>query len=104
MTQFAGRKVLLDTNLLLLLLIGSIDRGLLRSNKRVKKYSVHEYSLLRSILRDASGLVTTAHVNSQTSDLGAGSLTGRYRQKFLAHLRSLHDANVVKEMNATDTI
>ncbi len=103
MTSLAGRKVLLDTNLLLLLLIGSIDQKQIDTNKRIGKYSAQEFLLLNEYLRDANALVTTEHVNSQTSDLGAGSLTGRYREEFLILLRSLHELNTVNLMRADET-
>lgn len=90
MTSFAGRTVLLDANLLLLLLIGLVDRRLLGRNKRVRRYSEPEFVLLTECLRDAAALLTTQHVNAQTSDLGAGSLDGNYRTIFLALLRSIH--------------
>lgn len=94
MTSFEGRRVLLDTNLLLLLLIGSIDRGLLDTNKRVRNYSEQEFVLLTEFLREAESLMTTQHVNAQTSDLGASSLAGKYRTIFLTLLRAIHIPDV----------
>ena len=100
MVSFEGRKVLLDTNLLLLLLIGSINRRLLTTNKRVGRYSENEFLLLNRHLSDAASLLTTQHINSQTSDLGAGSLHGIYRTMFLRLLRNIH----VHDVGAISTI
>lgn len=102
MTSFAGRRVLLDANLLLLLLIGSIDRSLFDTNKRIRKYSAREFFLLNECLREAKVLMTTGHVNSQASDLGAGSLTGQYRQTFLDLLRAMHENNTALLMTADE--
>lgn len=90
MTNFDGRAVLLDTNLLLLLLIGSIDRKLLTTNKRVRGYSEREFLFLINCLSSAKALQTTQHVCTQTSDLGASSLFGGYRKSFLELLRRIH--------------
>ena len=91
MINVTGRKVLLDTNLLLLLLIGSIDQHQLGNNRRVRKYGLREFTLLNECLRPARALLTTEHINSQTSDLGASSLNGAYRTQFLLALRAIHD-------------
>ena len=87
----AGRQVLIDTNLLLLLLIGHIDLNQIGTNRRIRKYSLHAYQLLIEYLHDAKSLATTEHINSQTSDLGASSLAGSHRQNFLHLLRAIHD-------------
>jgi rRNA-processing protein FCF1 len=104
MTDVSGRKVLLDTNLLLLLLLGSIDLRQIETNKRVSKYSAHEFWLLQEFIRDAHSLVTTEHINSQTSDLGAGSLDRRYRSDFLNLLQAMHDAGADNPMKTSETI
>ncbi len=98
----AGRQVLIDTNLLLLLLIGHIDLDQIGKNRRIRKYSLRAYHLLIEYLRDVKSLATTEHINSQTSDLGASSLTGSHRQKFLYLLRTIHDPGLTSSLKTNE--
>jgi rRNA maturation endonuclease Nob1 len=65
------RNVLLDTNILLLLVIGSYDRSLLGSHKRVAKFTDDDFDLLDQIVRRVNSLVTTPHVLTETSNLAS---------------------------------
>lgn len=74
--------VLLDTNVLLLLLIGMIREDLVEKTTRVRAYTADDYRLLRSLLREARGLTTTPHVATETWNLGDNLLSGDYAQRF----------------------
>jgi hypothetical protein len=78
--RFRSKGVLVDSNLLLLLLVGSFDTNLLTnaSFKRVAKYTVEDFETLLRLLRYFKVLVTTAHILTEVSNL-AGQLPGHLR-------------------------
>lgn len=65
-----GRGAFLDTNLLVLLLVGKVNPQRIESFKRTQSFTKHEFRLLQ-ILVESFGhpLVATPHVLSQVSDL-----------------------------------
>lgn len=83
-----GRPVLLDSNLLLLLVVGLVDQGLVTRFKRTSMYSVRDHTMLADIVDAATCLVTTPHVLAEVSNLG-GQLTGRARDAFYLALSNL---------------
>lgn len=74
--------VLLDTNVLLLLLIGSVNEDLIERCSRLRAYSAGDFRLLRLLLKDAHGFVVTPHVATETWNLAENSLTGEYEKQF----------------------
>ena len=61
-------KIILDTNLLLLLLVARTDATLLHRFKRVQIFTYQDIALLADILKQFIGLVTTPHVLAETSN------------------------------------
>jgi hypothetical protein len=65
-----SRSVLLDTNLLVLLIVGSTSEAHVAKHKRTRSYDVQSFRLLRDTLRwNFTALVTTPHVLAETSAL-----------------------------------
>lgn len=61
--------ILIDTNLLVLILVGAADRGLIEKHKRLKGYTASDYDLVSTIVGQYEGIVTTPHILSETSSL-----------------------------------
>jgi hypothetical protein len=62
------RVAVLDTNVLLLLLVASVDMSLLRTYKRVSQFTVQDATALDDLLRPFQVLATTPHVLSETDN------------------------------------
>lgn len=74
-----GRSLLLvDTNLLLLLVVGSADRGQVARFKRTSKYTPEDFDLLVAYVERFEGLLVTPNVLTEVSNL-AGQLTDPLR-------------------------
>lgn len=84
-TRFASKGVFLDSNLVLLLLIGSVDRTLVGKHKRLEKYTTNDFDLLKAIISPVKRLFTTPHIATEVSNL-AGNLSSD--ERFLKVLRS----------------
>jgi hypothetical protein len=87
-SQFALAPVLLDSNLLLLLVIGTIDRRLITSFKRTQHFSESDYDAVREIASLSGRLITTPHIVTETSNL-ANQLPDRMKERFFHTLRDM---------------
>lgn len=63
------RHLLVDTNLLILLTVGSFEPGLIGRHKRTHQFTVEDYRLLREYLRRFRTLVTTSNILTEVSNL-----------------------------------
>lgn len=63
------RGLLIDTNLLVLLVIGSVSPTAIAGNKRLSAYTVTDYKLLLSFVERFSALFTTPHILTEVSNL-----------------------------------
>jgi hypothetical protein len=63
--------VLIDSNLLLLLMIGAIDRDRITTFKRTQKYSSDDFELLQQLVSKFSKIVTTPQILTEVSTSAA---------------------------------
>lgn len=73
-----GSSVLVDTNLLLVLLVGLLDRSLLTSFKRTRQYTVDDFEILSRFVAQYHDTVVTPHTLTETSNL-LSQLEGDHR-------------------------
>lgn len=66
--RHAGRPVLIDTNVLLLLIIGSYDQRLIARFNRTADFTGEDFDLLRLSLEQTRGVVVTPHVLTEVSN------------------------------------
>jgi len=64
-----ARVILLDTNLLLLLLVGSTKRDYVSKHKRLKTFDLLDFDILAGIVNKSADIVLTPHVLTETSNL-----------------------------------
>ena len=65
-----GRGVLVDSNLLVLLLVGTVNRRRIEQFKRTQSFTADDFDTLQGLVRwFGPRLLTTPHVLSQVSDL-----------------------------------
>ena len=62
-------RLLIDTNLLVLLTVGTASRAFIAAHKRTMAYGADDFELLTTLVAEAESLVTTPHILSETSNL-----------------------------------
>ena len=82
---YRRRGLLLDSNLLLLYVVGQTDRNLVRSFKRTQAFTDADFRLLVLLRTRFDSLVTTPHVLTEVNGL-TNALTGSYRVDVRARL------------------
>ena len=63
------RSVLLDTNLLLLLIVGLFDKKLIGKHKRTKEFSEDDFELLINSINGVHTIWVTTHCLAEVSNL-----------------------------------
>jgi len=86
-SQYRGRKVLVDTNILLLYFAGRLNKSIIESFKRIKQFTIEDYDLLDALLSMMGPIVTTPNILTEVSNL-AGSLYGNTREEFFQEFRN----------------
>jgi|SRR5271165_2815303 len=75
--------VVIDSNLLLLLFLGSYDRRQIATNDRLSKYSDDDYDLLVQVLAPFRRIVTTPNILTEVSNLSS-AIPERDREAYFA--------------------
>jgi len=79
--------VFLDTNLLVLLVVGSVDRGQVERHRRTKRFTVEDYDRLVRLLEGLEQVFVTPNTLTEASNL----LERRGDPRFLNWLNSWYD-------------
>lgn len=80
--------VILDANLLLLLIVGTADRGYIRKHKRLQSYAEADFDLLGQLIAPMSGIVVTPNILTEASNF-AKQIAEPARTHIAAALRAL---------------
>ncbi|MDQ6758487.1 MAG: hypothetical protein M3Z32_01320 [Acidobacteriota bacterium] len=78
-----GKGVIVDSNLLVLLLVGSVNTSRILNCKRTGDFTIADFNLLRNLITWFGKVFSTPHVLSQVSDLA--EINGD-EQRILRHL------------------
>ena len=72
--KYASRGLLIDTNILLLYIVGLCDPTLIGDFKRTDNYTAEDFDLLEMLLKEFgnSPIVTTPNILTEVSDLADG--------------------------------
>lgn len=93
-----GKGVLVDSNLLVLLLVGTVNRSRILNFKRTQNFTVQDFDLLQDLVTWFGRLYVTPHVLAQVSDLTdlQGQELRVVRQQFkllVEDMEELYDAS-----------
>jgi len=80
--------ILIDTNALLILVLGLIDPQSINKNKRASIYDEQDFYLLLSIIKDFSNLVILPNIWTELDNL-LNNLTGDNKYKYCEILKRL---------------
>jgi len=62
-------SILIDTNILLFLVIGSVDEKLITKIKRTNTFTINEFKLLLDFIKPFSNIVVTPKILTEVSNL-----------------------------------
>ena len=79
--RYRHKGLLVDTNLLVVLLIGTFDLRQLRNCRATKAFEKPDFGLLQAFVRRFKKVVTTPHILAETSNL-AGRLPEKLHRDF----------------------
>lgn len=97
----ASKGLLIDTNLLLLYLVGLYDRELIYKFKRTRQYDTDDYEFVHGFIARFPHVVLTPHVITEVSNL-SGALPDEPRRSFcsiaVGVLRASKEKNISKDV------
>jgi hypothetical protein len=82
--RYRSRGVLVDTNILLLFFVGSLDRTRIAQVKRTIQFSAEDYDLLLDVLSQFDRMVTTPNMLSEVNSF-LGLVGEPARTKYFRH-------------------
>ena len=88
-------EVLVDANLLILLVVGSVDPNLIQTNKRTRNFRPEDYDRLLDLIGDKRVFVTPNTLTEVSNLL-------RPHPRFAAKLRVLIDASTEETVSSAD--
>lgn len=98
--------VLIDTNLLILLIVGTVNRNRIQNFKRTNQYTPEHYDFLVGILNHFQQWFTVAHVMAEVSNLTdlSGSERTMARQLLKQTISTMTEAEMPSRLAAEDTL
>ncbi len=88
--------MIVDTNVLLLFLVGSLDLKLIAKHKRVNQFTVEDFRLLNQLLRQFGAILTTPNVLTEVTNL-AMQIGGNAKEKLVTQLAGLLQKGAFEE-------
>lgn len=105
---YARKGLLIDTNVLLVLIVGLVDEGLVGRFRRTSSYTAEDFHLLRRLVRPFARIVTTPQILAELSNLSPtgrkDALAARYFSQLVGLLREAHERHVAKDVMIRSTL
>lgn len=93
--------IVIDTNALIVLIIGSMDVGLLKSHKRTSIYEEEDFYNLLEVVHDIRELLVLPNVWTETDNL-LNDFSGNYKYPYILKLTELLKATCEKYIESID--
>jgi hypothetical protein len=90
-TKYRKKGILIDTNLLILLLVGSYDENMISSFKRTKNYTIEDYKYLKAFLTRFEKHFYTPNILTEITNL-TDSINSEPSFPFFQHLKYILSA------------
>lgn len=95
------QKIYIDTELLVLLVVGTTKRELILKHRRLQKFQVQDYDLLMRIIQNVDQLLLTPNILTEASNLLAQHRDPE-KARFFKTLRALVDKSEEKVVPSQD--
>jgi len=95
--RFASKGVLVDTNLLLVYLIGTFDRSFLQRFARTKAYTPEDYDVLANFLNEFHRVIVTPHILTEVSNFSL-RIKQPYLERYFATMVAALDSHTEKHV------
>jgi len=93
--KHASNGLLVDTNLLLLFLVGAYERGYIRTFKRTQQYTEEDFDLLAGLIPQFHRIVVTPHILAELSNISLAMKGDRVFAYFAVLVEVLREAREV---------
>lgn len=97
--KHSSKGILIDTNVLLLFLIGIFDENYIHKFKRTKKYSIEDFHIVKSIILRFKKIIVTPQILAELSNLSCQmdkSRLGQYFSYFIEIIKKSEEIYINK--------
>lgn len=102
--KYRKKGILIDSNLLLLLVLGRYNRRLVGNDKRLAKYVPGDLDVLLPLVAQFEKIVTTPNILTEVSNLSDHMLATSYLQEFVRHIELMEEEYVASRMACREAI
>lgn len=98
--KYRNRGLLIDTNLLLLLIIGIFDKQFIGNYSRLNKYDDEDFEILKVFVGEFNKLIITPHILTELSNLSffiKEPKLSEYIQILVKTLKAFHEETLNKD-------
>lgn len=88
--NYRNKGILIDSNILLLFLVGTYNQSRIQNFKRTQKYNIEDFELLESFIKYFKKVVTTPNILTEVSNL-CGNLPEIFKLEFAKQIEVLDE-------------
>jgi len=92
-----GNKIVVDTNLLLLLLIGATDKNYIETFKRTSMFTKNDFIFLFEILKRYDNIITTPNILTEVDNFTKNIKIPNYRNKAIYYFSKWLSCGFIEE-------
>lgn len=103
--KYFNKGIFIDTNILLLLYIGSYDTNLIETFKRTNKFTKKDYKILTNFLSRFNKIITTPNVLTELDNFFnqlSSPIKEKVRLKLKEHIEVINE-NYIKSIDVTNS-
>ena len=100
-SKYSSKGILIDTNVLLLLLVGLFDEGLIEQFKRTNSYNPEDYHLVGKLISQFHHIVTTPHILAELTNLSPkwkGTRLAGYFATLVEIMKQTREEHICKDL------
>jgi rRNA-processing protein FCF1 len=95
-------KVLVDTNCLIIYVLGIINPVLINTNKNTSIYDESDFYLILELIKSPDNLLILPNIWTEVDNLLNRNLTGNYKYLYFERIRSVMQENVEKYIESVE--
>jgi hypothetical protein len=95
--KYKSKGIIIDTNLLLLLIVGQYDKNFIPQHRRLEKYEIIDFEWLINFIKHFKKIIITPHILTELSNLSftmSEPKLSDYIKRFVFILKSFTEENL----------
>lgn len=100
--MISNQKIIIDTNCLIVYVLGFINPALINTNKNTSIYDETDFPLLLKLIKSPDNLLILPNIWTEVDNLLNRSLTGNNKYLYINRIRTIMNDNVEKYIESIE--